>query len=676
MTTTRPAAPVRSPDACARTSSACTCSSGGWMRTRRVAAALALAAALAGAASAARATDVLTTLDYRVVGVALRPVRTSLAIPKNVPGAVTIELIAGSEGNTVEELARGAVVEATLRGPSFAARRVVGLPNGDLVLPPLPLVGDYSLDDIRLVDVATGATRLDASPRSLPVTVFDEVLVSRVTSRPLTLDEIEARGITIDESSFRVLEFEVGFVLDGQTVPVRFPVVAPRFDGKVELIPKAELEALLTEAQAANAELALGAELPPELEAAGLDIDVQGVNFQFVEPAEDDDLALAVPPIPGLVVVPGRIGLLNQFFSVMLFTENAAPNGSGLSVRDLAATMTLPAGPDQIAGTHAAPGDDPLRFARVGPDAVIEPTQPVVGPGADGQLGSADDRTRLAPGDTGQAEFLVEGLREGLHVMDLVIDGTLDGLGRTSRRIRGFASGSVLVRNPRFSLAFTHPRTIRSGEPYTAAVTVLNTSPTPANLVSVTLPAASLSGAVFEPGTPEVAELGTILPGETATAEFRLRAQRTGAITFSQLTSDSDLVGRFRLRMGVDERGVALSPDAIGYPDFAEDVRALSPALFQAFERYLGQALSVATAAQLPPGVEPVSRGALESRVLAIAEAGQRLRYGDTAPRVLADLLLDFQGARRPHAGLDQIWRETGAGRELREALLAALAAE
>ncbi|MEB2343973.1 MAG: carboxypeptidase regulatory-like domain-containing protein [Deltaproteobacteria bacterium] len=646
------------------------------MRTRRVAAALALAAALAGAASAARATDVLTTLDYRVVGVALRPVRTSLAIPKNVPGAVTIELIAGSEGNTVEELARGAVVEATLRGPSFAARRVVGLPNGDLVLPPLPLVGDYSLDDIRLVDVATGATRLDASPRSLPVTVFDEVLVSRVTSRPLTLDEIEARGITIDESSFRVLEFEVGFVLDGQTVPVRFPVVAPRFDGKVELIPKAELEALLTEAQAANAELALGAELPPELEAAGLDIDVQGVNFQFVEPAEDDDLALAVPPIPGLVVVPGRIGLLNQFFSVMLFTENAAPNGSGLSVRDLAATMTLPAGPDQIAGTHAAPGDDPLRFARVGPDAVIEPTQPVVGPGADGQLGSADDRTRLAPGDTGQAEFLVEGLREGLHVMDLVIDGTLDGLGRTSRRIRGFASGSVLVRNPRFSLAFTHPRTIRSGEPYTAAVTVLNTSPTPANLVSVTLPAASLSGAVFEPGTPEVAELGTILPGETATAEFRLRAQRTGAITFSQLTSDSDLVGRFRLRMGVDERGVALSPDAIGYPDFAEDVRALSPALFQAFERYLGQALSVATAAQLPPGVEPVSRGALESRVLAIAEAGQRLRYGDTAPRVLADLLLDFQGARRPHAGLDQIWRETGAGRELREALLAALAAE
>lgn len=636
--------------------------------------AVVVAALAALAAPAVRAADVLATLDYRVVGVALRPARASLAIPKNVPGALTVELIAGGEGDVALELARGAIVEATLRGPSFAARRVIGLPNGDLQLPPLPLVGDYSLDDIRLVDLASGETRLDASPRSVPITVFDEVLVSRVTSRPLTLDEIEARGIAIDESSFRVLEFEVGFVLDGATVPVKFPVVAPRFDGNVELVPRAELEALLAEAEVANAALALGTELPDALTAAGLDVEVRGVNFQFVEPGGEDDLALAVPPIPGLVVVPGRIGLLNQFFSVLLFTENAAPAGSGLSVHGLQATMTLPPGLDQVPGTHAAPGDDPLRFARVGPDAVIEPTQPVAGPGADGQLGTGDDRTRLAPGETGQAEFLVEGLREGLHVMELVIDGTLDGLGSAGRRIRGFASGSVLVRNPRFSLAFTHPRTIRAGEPYTASVTVLNTSPTPANLVSLTLPAASLSGAVFEPGTPEVAELGTILPGETATASFRLRAQRTGAITFSQLTSDSDIVGRFRLRMGVDERGVALSPDAIGYPDFAEDVRALSPALFQAFERYLGQALSVATAAQLPPGVEPVSRGALESRVIAIAEAGQRLRYGDPAERVLADLLLDFQGARRHHAGLDQIWRETDAGRELREALLGATA--
>ena len=65
--------------------------------------------------------------------------------------------------------------------------------------------------------------------------------------------------------------------------------------------------------------------------------------------------------------------------------------------------------------------------------------------------------------------------------MDMTIDGTLDGLG-SPRRIRGFAAGSVLVRNPKFSMAFTHPRTIRTQEPYTASVTILNTSTTPANL--------------------------------------------------------------------------------------------------------------------------------------------------------------------------------------------------
>ncbi|RIL05407.1 MAG: hypothetical protein DCC71_10460, partial [Proteobacteria bacterium] len=623
-------------------------------------------AVLALALAPARAADVLTTLDYRVVGVALRPARTSLAIPKNLPGALRVELVSGGAGDVAAAaLADGAIVEATLRGPSFSARRVVALPNDDLVLPPLPLVGDYSLDDIRLVDVATGATRLDGSPRSVPITVFDDVLVSRVTSRPLAIDEIEAKGIVLDEANFRVLEFEVGFVVDGATVPVRFPVVAPRFDGNVELIPRAELEALLAEAELANAELSLGAELPPQLEAAGLDIEIQGVNFQFVDPGGDSDLALAVPPIPGLVVIPGRIGLLNQFFSVMLFTENAAPSGSGLSVRDLAATLALPPGLDQVPGTFAAPGDDPLRFARIGEAAEIQPTQPVRALGPDGLLGTVDDRARLQPGETGQAEFLVEGLKEGLHVMDLTIDGVLDGLG-SPRRIRGFAAGSVLVRNPKFSLAFTHPRTIRTGEPYTASVTILNTSTSPANLVSVSLPEASLSGAVFEPGTPQTAELGTILPGETKTAEFRLRAQRTGAITFSQLTSDGDVVGRFRLRMGVDERGVALSPDAIGYPDYVADLAAAAPVVFAALERYLGQALSVASAAQLPPGVQSVSRGALTRRVVEIAEAGQRLRYGDAPERVLADLLLDLAGGRAPHAGLDQIWRETDAGRELR----------
>ena len=84
---------------------------------------------------------------------------------------------------------------------------------------------------------------------------------------------------------------------------------------------------------------------------------------------------------------------------------------------------------------------------------------------------------------------------------------------------KGRAAGSILVRNPNFSLAFSHPRTIRTGEPYTASVTILNTSAVPANLVTVTLPEASINGARLV-SEADRGSLGDILPGQTATADL------------------------------------------------------------------------------------------------------------------------------------------------------------
>ncbi|MCL4787023.1 MAG: carboxypeptidase regulatory-like domain-containing protein, partial [Verrucomicrobia bacterium] len=590
-----------------------------------------------------------------------------LSVPKGIAGSVLVQFTAGSQTNVnTGSLANNAVVEATLRGPSFPARKLVGRVNEPLLLPPLPLVGDYELNDIKLVDAITGATRFEATPIRVPVQVFDEVLVSRVTSRPLTLAEIQDRGIVIDQQNFRAVEFEVGFVLDGQTIPVRFPVVAPQFQQSTEIIPKAELEARLAEANRINQEIGGTVGLPPELETSRVNIQIQGIAFQPTEPIEED-LALRIPPIPALVVIPGNIGFLNQFFSVQIFTENAAPAGSGLSVVNVAATMALPPGPDRLVSTnYSQPGDDPLRFARVGPDAIIQPVQPVVRPGLDGKVGTADDTKRLLPGEGGQGEFLVEGLQEGLHVMDITLDADLEGLAAGVVKIQGKAAGSVLVKNPNFSLTFAHPRTVRTGEPYDAFVTVLNTSSTVANLVNVTLRQASISGGVLE--SPELVELGTILPGQSATARYRVRSQRTGAISFSNLTtSDDSTQGRFNLSMGIDERGVALSPDTIAMPDY---VNALPPAIINAANRVLGQALSVATAPQLPPNIKKVPKSFITRRVLELAEAGQRLRYGDTLNRVLADVLLDWQGGRERNDGFDQIMRETDAGREWREALV------
>jgi hypothetical protein len=608
---------------------------------------------------------VLTTLDYKVIGTSLEVTPAVLSVPKGIAGSISAKLSGGATPPA------GSFLEATLRGPSFPARRLVGDPNKPFLLPPLNLVGDFQLDGIRLVDGASGATLFEGAPSSVRVKIFDEVLVSRVTSRPLTLDEIRDKGIIIDEQNFRAVEFEVGFVLDGKTIPVKFPVVAPTAVNNTEVIPAAELEERLKQAEAINDELSQGVVFPPELESAKVDVQVKGINFQVVDEGDGTDLALKIPPIPALMVIPGSIGFLNQFFSVMIFTENGAPTGSALSATNITAELVLPLGPDRVAGTYAQPGDDPLRFARVGEGAVIQPVQLIRQPGADGKPGTADDVPRLAPGETGQGEFLVEGLQEGLHVMDLNLRATLEGLAAGPVEIEGRAAGSVLVRNPKFSLAFAHPRTVRAGEPYEAFVTILNTSQSPANLVNVTLNSLSISGGILAPGQNETVELGTILPGQTATAKFRIIAQRTGAITFSNLTtSDDSLVGRFRLRAGVDERGVALSPDTLILPSFVDELPA---DLLAAANRVLGQALSVAKAGQTPPGVLRVSTAFLKQKAVELAEAGQRVRYGEALARVLPDLLLDWQGARNFGEGWDQILRETNAGLEWRQALARAI---
>ena len=619
------------------------------------------------------AAEVLTSLDYRIVGNYLKVSPSALAVPKGIAGSVMVELANadGSDKQPNNVLTEGAYVEATLRGPSFPARRLIGQVNQPLMLPAINLAGEYQLDNIRLVDASTGAVRMEGTPSSIPVNVFAELLISRVTSRPLSLQEIQDKGISIDEANFRAVEFEVGFVLDGTTYPIKFPVVTPDFKSSTEIIPAQELEKRFVQAQAINDKLSSRefVPLPPELEAAGLNLVVKGCNFEFAEP-KGEKLRLDIPPIPALMVIPGNIGYLNQFFSVQIFTENAAPVNSGLSVLNLQARLVLPPGADQIpASSYEQPGDDPLRYARTGPDKIVQPVQSIVRPGPDGVPGTADDLLRLYPRESGQAEFLIEGLREGLHVMNLELFGDLDGLSSGLVKIKGKAAGSVLVRNPKFSLTFSHPRTVRTGEEYDAFVTILNTSQVEANLVSVALPKGSVSGATIL--SSERVELGNISPGQSATARFHLRGERTGQIRFSNLTTGEDSVtGRFRLTMGVDERGVDLSPDSIGYPDYVDE---LPNDLFYAANRVLGQALSVYSAPMLPPGVLRIPWSTIQTRVLELAEAGQRIAYGESLERVLPDIALDWQGGRKFNEGFDQIMTTTEAGCQWRTALFQAL---
>ncbi len=619
---------------------------------------------------AGRAGAPLVTLQYTVTGTGLQVTPASLSVPVGIPGSVLVSVLSGGSTNSAAaaQLSAGAYVQAVLRGPAFShPRTIVGSPNAPLLLPTINLVGEYELDNIQLVDAVTGQTRLQGTPSTVPVQVFSQLLVSSVTSTPMTLDQIQAAGIDIDEQNFSAVQFSVTFALSSQNVTVNFPVVSPKFTQSTELIPADQLAASLQQAAVLNQKISSTlVQLPPSFQTANLNIQVQGINFQFTDPTDVQNLGLAIPPIPAIMVIPGNIGFLNQFFSVQIYTQNGAPGDSGLSISNIQAQMILPPGPDGIVSTnYSQPGDDPLRFARVGPNDIIQPTQPILLPGPPNGVNV------LQPGDTGTAQFLVEGLQEGLAVMNINLTGDLYGLAAGVVQVQGKAAGSVLVRNPNFSIVFSHPSVVRAQEPYQASVTLLNTGLSPANLLSVTLNQDSISGALLAPGQAETIQLGNLQPGQSATATYNMIAEVTGQITFSDLTtSDNSSVGRFNLSMGVDAEGVPLSPDTLALPDY---VNNLPPEVLLAANRVLGQALSIATAGQLPVGVLGLPSSTVTERALELAEAGERIGYGDALKRVLPDLLRDWEGGRLTDDGFDQLLRVTDAGAQWEGAIFAAM---
>ena len=57
--------------------------------------------------------------------------------------------------------------------------------------------------------------------------MINEIFVTNVTSRPLSLDEIKAKGIVIDQNNFQAVNFQVAFNIDGQPFTIQMPVALP-----------------------------------------------------------------------------------------------------------------------------------------------------------------------------------------------------------------------------------------------------------------------------------------------------------------------------------------------------------------------------------------------------------------------------------------------------------------
>ena len=319
----------------------------GW--ARRAAAALAVGVLIAGFcadASAQTPGRFLGKEDILVYGLGLRVEPTTQTVPRDIATIVSTYLQAPQIPGSLPPFAPDAVVKATLRGPSLQAPLELSVaPNTPFNIPPLTVAGTHTLENIRLE--SQGTVLLRGTPESVKIEVIDKLLVSQITARALTAAEIREKGIVFDQSNFQAYNFTAAFAIGpGQQIKVDFPVLLPSVVGASDVrigsasIPSVSAPALPSLRTVIPDTLRLTAQIP-NLTVSGFQLEVPALKGQD----------LYVPPIPGVIVIPGDIGFLNQYFSVMLMVGNVAPVGSNLTVPDLRAEILLPLGADQVAGS-------------------------------------------------------------------------------------------------------------------------------------------------------------------------------------------------------------------------------------------------------------------------------------------------------------------------------------
>ncbi len=543
----------------------------------------------------------------------------------------------------------GLVVRAELAGPEVAdALPLETLPGGTFVLPGFQQEGDYRLENIRLVEEATGRV-LGAAEPSVALLHVTEIVLTSATVRALSLADLQARGISIGQEDFQAFDFAVGFAFGSETVEIKLPIVYNGFEPVQALsAPRVTLDGLPE-----NVVKMVERWQPPTIIPFALEREEPEGPQLTAE--EDVDLRF---PLFGAIVLPGSVSYLNQFFEARLIVANGAAAGSNVQLSDLGASVRLPSG-------------DVLRVVATDPAVAAGQLVPVV---------EADGGRVLDPGEQGSAAWTIEGLAAGTHTMAIDVTGQIDRPGRDPLPVLSRTQAAVEVVDARFNLTFSHPDVVREGEAYSLFVTVTNLSRATQNLITVDLDEQHLSGAHREdPNDPLRQTIDTLEPGQAETLEYRLVAELDGKVVATTFQSSSSAgQGTIRLFAGVGELGIPLSPATLVLPRFSDRLDAPylpSSDFLRANVRFLGLAysLAVAPSAYIPPDLPHVIRTDVERRAIDFGEAGLRTFAGEPLLESLEVLALDQLGNRDPLAELDELRRRLAKGEAAAEEMAALL---
>ncbi len=369
--------------------------------------------------------NTLGNIEFKIVGMGVEVEPAYQAVPKGINTLVNTGYLSKGYELTDEVLAqmpKDYRVKAEMTGPSFQTPvQLEAMPGRPFEIQTLSMLGKYTISNIRLVD-GSGKVLFAAEPGAVTIESIGDPIVTQVTTRELSVEELAERGVTFDESNFEAFEFATAIATESGQLPISIPVLVPKDEGVVvedQNIPS------IPNMNLAPPPIFNIAPDSTELVDVPRNVIVSPFMMQVDESYAEEKIEL--PPIPGILVIPGNIGFLHQYFSAVCLVTNGAPGESVLVVKNLKATIRFPNGEDRVAGTDADPGDDPIRMAK-GTEEYFLRTMDVMNPGPDGEYGTADDISSMNPGESGQADFTIEGLKEGTHRLDFDITATLEGL--------------------------------------------------------------------------------------------------------------------------------------------------------------------------------------------------------------------------------------------------------
>jgi hypothetical protein len=173
--------------------------------------------------------------DIVLLGLGLRVEPDHQVVPRDIATIVSTFLSAPTPpAGQVAPFAPDAVVKGTLRGPGVGnGLELTATPNSPFNIPPLSTAGIYTLEEIRLE--SGGQILMRGTPESVTIEVIEKLLVTQVTARALSAQEIRDKGIVFDKSSFQAYNFTAAFAVQDTPIQISFPVVLPTLQGAQDI---------------------------------------------------------------------------------------------------------------------------------------------------------------------------------------------------------------------------------------------------------------------------------------------------------------------------------------------------------------------------------------------------------------------------------------------------------